>query len=311
VSSSKYRKSATKDVRPFFEVAKLEECLHDAKIRLFEGQDFTAESAFTIEEQDVLRLSVAVRTNITEAVLASASIPRAKLVLAVTAVNPFLKRTVLVQRASLKNEVPGDISIGSEVLEQLGGGSLMTVEVALCLAAAIKKEPGKPFMQGHWLSKKTFDLRPPKPTEDFDVEATDDLTWKLLGFPPKTLYHVEYYTGFNEPANKAQPIAKVRIHSDVHKKLAADNLSKMARPMMAFLAAEIPCQLIAASLGEWKDAEAPEQRSPLEAFLKRLKRLDPGCTLADLRRMAETPGMPRLRALLHADQESVRKVVEA
>ena len=88
------------------------------------------------------------------------------------------------------------------MLEQLGGGSHMTVEVALCLAAGLKKEPGKPFMQGHWISKKTFDLRPPKPTEDFDVEATDDATWKLLGFPTKTLYHVEYYTGFNEPANK-------------------------------------------------------------------------------------------------------------
>lgn len=311
MSSSKYRKSATKDVRPFFEVAKLEECLEDAQIRLFEGQDFTAEKAFTIEEQDVQRLLVAVRPNITEAVLASAAIPRAKLVLAVTAVNPFLKKTVLVQCTSLKSDVPGDITVGSEVLEQLGGGSHMTVEVALCLAAGLKKEPGKPFMQGHWLSKKTFDLRPPKPTEDFDVEATDDATWKALGFPAKTLYHVEYYTGFNEPVNKAQPIAKVRIHSDVHKKLATDNVSKMARPMMAFLAAEIPCQLVASSLGEWKDADAPEPRSPLDAFLKRLKRLDPGCTLADLRRMAEAPGMPRLRALLHADQESVRKVVEA
>lgn len=311
MSSSKYRKSATKDVRPFFEVAELEKCLQEAQIRLFEGQDFTAEAAFTIEEQDVRRLSVAVRPNITEAVLDSASIARAELVLAVTAVNPFLKKTVLVQRTSLKSDVPGDIAVGSEVLKQLGGGSHMTVEVALCLAAGLRKEPGKPFMQGHWLSKKIFDLRPPKPTEDFDVEPTDDATWKALGFPAKTLYHVEYYTGFNEPANKAQPIAKVRIHSDVHKKLAADNLSKMTRPMIAFLAAEIPCQLVAASFNEWKDVKAPEPRSPLDAFFKRLKRLAPGCTLADLRRMVEAPGMPRLRALLHADQESVRKVVEA
>jgi hypothetical protein len=310
VSSSKYRKSATKDVRPFFDVAKLEECLSDAQLRLFEGQDFTSETAFTIEEQDVQRLSVAVRPNITEAILASGAIPRAKLTLAVTAVNPFLKKTILVQRVSLEKDIPGDITVGSEVLEQLGGGSHMTVEVALCLAAGVKKEPGKPFMQGHWLSKKAFDLRPPKPTEDFDVEATDDATWKALGFPAKTLYYVEYYSGFNEPANKTNPIAKVRIHSDVHKKMASENLAKLARPVMAFLAAEIPCQLVAASLSEWKDAGSPEPRSPLDAFLKRLKRLDPGCTLADLRRMAEAPGMPRLRALLHADQESVRKVVE-
>ena len=106
MTSSKYRKSASKDVRPFFEVAKLEECLHDAQIRLYEGQDFTADSAFIIEEQDVQRLSVTVRPGITEAVLASASIPRAKLVLAVTAFNTFLKRTILVQRASSKERRP-------------------------------------------------------------------------------------------------------------------------------------------------------------------------------------------------------------
>lgn len=311
MSSSSYRKSATKDVRPFFDVATLEESLSAAQIRLYEGQAFTADTAFTIEEQDVRRLVVTVRTNLTEEVLAAAAIPRAQLTLAVTAGNPFLKKTVLVRRSSLTSDAPEEITIGSEVLEQLGGGSNMRVEVALCLSAELKKVPGKPFMQGHWLSKKTFDLRPPKITEDFDVEPVDDAGWKALGFPAKTLYHVEYYSGFNDPATKAQPLAKVRIHADVHKRLASDDISRMARPMMAFLAAEIPCQLVAASLSEWKDAEAPEPRSPLEAFLKRLKRIDPSCTLAELRRMAEAPGMPRLRAMLHTDQASVRKVAEA
>jgi len=310
MSESKYRKSATKDVRPFFQVVSLEDCLERAQIQLYEGHEFTSEEAFTIEEQDISRLSVVVRPNLTESILASAPIPRANLILGVTAVNPFLKKTVLIQRISLEKDIPDDITIGSEALEQLGGGSPMTVEIALCLAGGGTREPGRPFKRGHWISKKTFDLRPPKPTEDFDVEPTDDATWKMLGFPAKTLYSVEYYSGFNEAVNKAQPIAKVRIHSDVHKKLVVDSYSKISRPIMSFLAAEIPCQLVAASFNEWKDAEAPEPRSPLDAFLKRLKRLDPDYKLMNLRQMAEEPGMPRLRALLHTDQESVRRVVE-
>jgi hypothetical protein len=132
-----------------------------------------------------------------------------------------------------------------------------------------------------------------------------------MGYPAKTLYHVDYYTGFNEPVDKSRPIAKVRIHEDVYKKLAAENLPAMSRPMMAFLAAEIPCQLLAASLNEWKEATAPEPRSPLEAFFKRLKRVEPQLTMTNLTLWAGQPGMPRIRALLHADQESVRKVVEA
>lgn len=311
MSSSKYHKSATRDVRPFFEAATLEDSVAATQIRLYEDQPFTEAASFTIEAQDSGRLAIVLRPSITEAILASSAIARSKLVLAVTAVNPFLKRTELVHRTVLKDDVPGDIVVGSEVLERLGGGSNITIEVVLCLGTALKKEPGKPFMQGHWLSKKVFDLRPPKPTEDFDVEPIGDEGWKAMGYPAKTLYHVDYITGFNEAVDKSRPIAKVRIHEDVYKKLAADNLPAMSRPMMAFLAAEIPCQLLAASLSEWKEAAAPEPRSPLEAFFKRLQRVEPQLTMSSLSLWAGQPGMPRIRALLHADQESVRKVVEA
>ncbi len=310
MNSPKYHKTATKDVRPFFGVATLEEAVDRAQIRLFEDQPFTDATSFTVEEQDVPRLALCVRPNVSEATLVEGPIPRSKLALVVTAVNPFLKKTVLAQKLSVAKSVPEEVTIGTEVLENLGGGSNLTIEVALCLAAPLKKEAGKPFLPGHWLSKKAFDLRPPKLTEDFDVDPMDDDGWKAMGFPAKTLYHVEYYTGFNEPVSKDRSMAKVRIHADVYKKLAADNVPKMSRPIMAFLSAEIPCQILAASLSEWKDAQQPEARSPLAAFLKRLNRTQ-ACTLEELRQMVEQPGMPKLRAILHAQQESVRRVVEA
>lgn len=310
MSTSKYRKSATKDIRPFFGAAALEEALGGAQIRLYEDQPFTEATSFIVEEQEVPKLAIALRPNLSEATLAGGGINRNKLALAVTAVNPFLKRTVLVQKIAMSNEAPEEIPVGAEVLEKLGGGASVTIEVALCLDIALKKEAGKPFLHGHWLSKKSFDLQPPKLAEEFDVEPTEDEAWKAMGFPTKTLYHVEYYSGANEPVSKDRPMAKVRIHADVYKKLATDNLPKMSRPMMAFLAAEIPCQILAASLAEWKQAEQPEPRSPLSAFLKRINRIQP-CTVQQLRQLVEEPGMPKLRAILHADQHSVRQVAEA
>ncbi|MCW5665455.1 MAG: hypothetical protein KIT35_16605 [Piscinibacter sp.] len=137
----------------------------------------------------------------------------------------------------------------------------------------------------------------------------DDAGWMAMGFPPKTLYYVDYYGGVNEPASKDRPIAKVFVHADVFKKLAADNLPKMSRPMMAFLAAEIPCQILAVSYPDWKDAEGVEPRSPLAAFLKRINRIQP-CTLPQLKQLVDQPGMPRLKAILHADQQTVRQVAE-
>jgi hypothetical protein len=202
------------------------------------------------------------------------------------------------------------LEVGSEVLDALGGGANVTLEVALCLSSPLKKEVGKPFLRGHWLSKKTFELRPPKLSEDFDVEPMGDDGWKAMGLPPKTLYHVDYYGYVNEQASKDRQIAKVRIHSDVYKKLTADSATKMNRPLMSFLAAEIPCQILASSVTEWSEVEQPTPRSPLSAFLKRINRIQP-CDLKQLAAMAKEPGMPRLRAVLHADQLTVRHIAEA
>lgn len=305
-----YHKSASKDVRPFFGAATLEEAVDGAQIRLFEDQPFTDSTSFTIEEHEVVRLALVVKPNLSEATLAGGSITRNKLALAVTAFNPFLKKMVLVQKVPLIKSVPEEIPIGAEVLERLGGGSNITIEVALCLSTALPKEVGKPFMHGHWLSKKAFDLRPPRSADDFGVDPMDDAGWKAMGFPPKTLYYVEYFGYVNEPANKDRPIAKVYVHSDVYKKLAADNLPKLSRAMMAFLAAEIPCQILVASFDDWKDAEVVEQRSPLSAFLKRIDKVQP-CTIQQLKQLVSQPGMPRLRAILHADQQSVRQIAES
>jgi hypothetical protein len=310
MSAATYHKSATKDIRPFFGTATLENALDGVQIRLFDDQPFTDASSFAVEEQDVARLNITIRPNLSEQVLAAGAVPRRKLILAVTAFNPFMKRTALVARTLLSVSPPEEVPIGPEVLELLGGGASVTVDVALCLAQQLPKKPGSPFLQGHWISKKTFDLRPPKLSEDFDIVPMEDSDWTAIGMPAKTLYFVDYYSGANEPVSKDRPLAKVRVHSDVFKKLAVDSNQKMARPLMAFLAAEIPCQILAASLADWKDAEEAEQRSPLSAFLKRINRVRP-CTLSQLRYLVEEPGMQTLRAVLHADQQSVRQVAEA
>lgn len=310
MTTTTYHKSASKDVRPFFDAAQQEKSLDHAQIRLLDGQPFTEATSFVIEEQEVPRLAIVVKPNISEAALVGGAIPRAKLALAITAFNPFLKKTVVVHKSSVAKAVPDEIAVGPEALEALGGGGNISIDVALCLATALPKQVGKPFMPGHWLAKKTFDLRPPKPIDDFGVDPMDDDGWKAMGFPPKTLYHVEYFGYVNEPASKDRPIAKVFVHSDVYKKLAADNLPKLSRPLMAFLAAEIPCQILAASLDEWRDVESVEKRSPLEAFLKRINKIQ-SCSLQQLQQLVGQPGMPKLRAILHADQQSVRQVAEA
>ena len=309
MSKVNWRKSAARDVRPFFGVATLESSLHAAQIRLFESADFSDATAYWVEPQDLPKLAIAVRANVNIAGLASAAVQKGDLVLAVTAVQPFLKKTCLIAQLALNANVPDEIEIGSEILEQLGGGSNLVVELALCLSKRLPKKPGSPYLQGHWLSKKSFSLKAPKLADEFEIQPMSDEDWKKLGWPAKTLYSVDYLGGFNEQVAKGQALAKVRVHEDIQKKLTLESNQRLAKPIMASLGADMIRDVLVASLDDWVTAEEVTPNSPLSAFLKRINRVQP-CTFDQLKALAKRPGMQQLTAMLHAERQSVRAITE-
>ena len=310
MSKAIWHKSAAKDVRPFFGMATLEESLDHAEISLFEDSAFSHATSFIVEPQDVEKLCVTIKHNLNDAAFSLSSIKKDDLLLAITAVQPFIKKTCVVAALPISDDLPDTIPVGDEILMQLGGGSNINIEVALCLAKGLPKKPGSPFLHGHWLSKKSFALRQPSLAEEFDVVPMDDDAWKQLGLPAKTLYYVEYFGGINEPVSKDRQMAKVRVHADIHKKLTVEANQRLAKPVLATLAAEIACQILTLSLSDWELADEVVPQSALAAFLKRINRVQ-ACSLAELKELVKQAGMPKLRALLHADQQSVRSIVEA
>lgn len=309
MSKVNWHKSAARDVRPFFGAATFENSLDGAEIKLFDDAQFSAESAFVVEQQHIEKLRLVVRPNFNAAQVNEGAVHKSDLVIALTVVQPFMKKTCLVAKLPVSGEIPKEIEVGDEILAQLGGGSNVNVEIALCLSTKLTKKPGSPFLLGHWLSKKRFTLRQPKLAEEFDVQPMDDQGWKQMGLPPKTLYYVEYFGGINEPAAKDKQMAKVRVHVDVHNKLTLETNAKLAKPMMAMLAAEISCQLLAASFSDWDTTEEVTPQSPLAAFMKRLNNVDK-CNLEQLKVLVKAPGMAKLKAMLHADQQTVRSITE-
>lgn len=305
-----WRKSAIKDVRPFFGVVSLEDSLSSAELQINEDGPFSPEPVFVIEPGDVSKLRLTVRLNFSQAALNFDAVKKGDLVLAVTAVQPFIKKTIVIATFAIDKDLPDEITIEDEVLAALGGGSNMNLDLALCLKKKLPKNPGTPFLFGHWLSKKSFAIRPPKLAEEFDIEPTEDDAWKKLGYPAKTLYLVEYFGGINEPVAKDKQTARIRVHSDIYKKLTAESQQKLAKPILYGLAAELTCQMLAASIADWENADEVVPQSPLSAFMKKINRIQP-CNLEEFKELAKKPGMPKLRALLHADQQTVRSIAEA
>lgn len=309
MSKITWRKSASKDVRPFFGAAVLENSVDAAEIRLFEDSEYSGDSIYPVDPADASKLLVSVKPNLDPTTLATGSIKKSDLVLAVSVLQPFLKRTIVVGQFPITRALPDEIAISADILEQLGGGANAVVELALCLAKKQTKKPGSPFLPGHWLSKKSFFLRVPKPVEVFNVIPMSDKDWEGIGWPAQTMYAVEYIGGFNDPAAKERQLATVRVHSDVHRKLTLESSQRLARPTQASLAAEITAQIIAASLPEWQNSDDVVPLSPLSAFMKRLDAVQK-TSFAELKRLATQPGMPKLKALLHATEQTVRFIRE-
>ena len=88
MSKVNWRKSAIKDVRPFFGTISLEDSMSLAELQISEDGTFSPETAFVIEPGDVAKLRLTARFNFNQAALSFDAVKRSDLVLAVTAVQP-------------------------------------------------------------------------------------------------------------------------------------------------------------------------------------------------------------------------------
>ena len=125
-----WRKSAVRDVRPFFGAVALANSLDKAELRLFSDGAFSVESAYLVESSARDRLSPTVRLNF-DAAIDYGTIKKNDLVLALTAVQPFLKKTQVIHTLPLSKPLPTELEVDAEALAQLGGVGNMDVVVAL------------------------------------------------------------------------------------------------------------------------------------------------------------------------------------
>ena len=147
MSNITWRKSATKDVRPFFGAATLGKSVELAEIRLYEDGPFMPDTTHAVEPSERQSLDITVRPNL--ALPSEMPVSKSDLVLAVTAVQPFMKKTVVVETFKASGKIPDEIVVGSDIIDKLGGGSNVVIEVALCLGKKLAKKPGNPFLLGH------------------------------------------------------------------------------------------------------------------------------------------------------------------
>jgi hypothetical protein len=299
-------------VRPFFAAESAKDAVGNAQIRLFETGDFKTETAYSLDEIDLSRLRPIVRPNLMP--LSGWLPPKYRprdFCLLVLAANTFLRRSIIVYKSRLDTECASEVSLSEAVIDDLGGGRTVDIEVAVCLEHSKSAlVPGLPFLSGHWLSRKVFTVRERIVPWFFDVQPRTDEEWHAAGFPRKTFYAIDYLGGINTSPESNAKIATVYMHVDAYNALTSDD-RRTGRLLQPILATELIAQILETSLDEWQSVDDVAPRSPLSTVLRKFAGLDKSIDLDRLKQLVQPIERPKLRALLQQHLSIVRTIIEA
>jgi hypothetical protein len=198
------------------------------------------------------------------------------------------------------------VEVDSGMLEDLGGGRNLNLTIAVHLRTDRPPSPGRPFVVGHWLSRKDFAIRMPSEGRFFDVRLRTDDEWVFAGYPAKTFYAVDYHGGICEETEGDARIATIWVHADAHNRMANDRLGDGIQKVIA---AEVVAHILKESMDEWQNVANTDipVRSPLAMVLKKISPGSP-LSIADLKSLVDGPRKDHLRPILQDEAGLVRSL---
>lgn len=292
--SASWHREEPRDVRPFFNALKAQDALQDSGIRLFDGGDIVRDTEFDLDEVDFKKLAPVVYPSVANPdSWLPAGITKSDLKVVLIGRQPILRRSLSLAEAPLNAAPFGEWAINANTLARLGGGRNLRLTLALCLAEDRPPTPGAPFIEGFWLSRKSFSLRTRTTAMLFDLRTRTDAEWVADGYPAKTFYAVEYMGGIDTELEEGASVARVWVHQDAHNKMVS---SGSGDSLQRILSCEIIAAILQESLKDWENAQEVDPKSPLATLLKQIGKGN-SITIAELRNFAAKPA--RLKALLH------------
>lgn len=291
-----WQRTEPREIRPFFGISKAEDALKNSGIRLNEDSDISQDTTFDVGEDDYRSLAPIIIPSVANPQLwLPEQLSPSDVSLALIVRQPLLKRTEVVARYRLDEQIPDELEISEDMLARYGGGRNLELTLALVLDADREPSPGLPFVVGHWFARKIFQFRSTNNPALFDIRTRNSEEWIEYQFPENTFYSVEYQGGIEAPQEEgAVSIATVFVHADRYDALVDTKLGNAIQPLWA---SEIISQILTESLSDWEAlSEAPEG-SPLANLLKKIG-TSGKMPLPELAKLTRSPA--RLKAQLQS-----------
>ena len=304
-----WRRQETRLVRPFSQTARLDQCLKGTTFRLRESDIPSQEEAWILGDTTISELAPQLCVVLDRA--AFQGLPHLAMDnfrLLITVDDHQLLRSEAIYSAPLA-QTPGEpITFEADTVQRFSWMGRVDVSVAVVLASDAPPFPGLPFLQGHWVAKKTFAVRPEAEGRLFPLIPVPGSEFvKRWDLPSDTLVHAEVFGDLDVPVGESAKNINVFIHEDVHRVLLNSEASAAAKVLMRVLVAEINAQVLERALSEF-DGDAPPDGTLLAALIARVKKT----TKADFKRLkacVDRRDGGELRAIVGASTGLRRSIV--
>lgn len=307
-SSKRWQRHEARVVRPF---RSIDDYLKDVGLRLYPDTQFVVAPAMQQATIDRERLSPqvqipAIPPNLEEAVGLTAG----ELRLLVSVEDRLFKNTVIAVNKPLSEHAGGTIDFDKSSIEDVTWASDTRVHVSLVLGVDHAGEVGTAQRVGSWLARKTFHLTRPSDSSTFEIKAVEPEYFVAMGLPPTTTYLVDIVDDdLNQPCENLPNLVKVSLHKDVHAALGKDEQSLVSQAFEKSMYVDIVTTILATGYRALKGGEVVPD-SVLDTVTKRLGKAS-NTSEAKIRQLSSEASGARLRAIVQAESEMTRAVINA
>lgn len=301
-----WRRTEPRTARPFFAVSGIGNALSRAVILVGDRE--------TEIEEDVVQLDPADFEDLHVAILPKLDLTRVKSVLGerasafslvLTIRDPMFKRRVVRESWPLSGNVPEQLPLPRDVVNEYGHKREIHVTIALVLAEDMPLEPGWPQQRGSWIGKRTFKVKLRSIRSTFDLRPMSPQDAEFHTGCAGALLHAQVNSELlAEELEDNQALAIVFIAQEIHEAMQrASDGPLLQRLVMA----EVVASVLADAADDMQEIESAPKGTPIATILEQLGKNAP-MPLSELKTIVKNP--VKLRALIHDRTDFVKELAK-
>lgn len=299
-----WRRAETRTVRPFQGV---DASLDGVRFRVLPEQAW--EERLSFDACELSDIHPEFLLDLDRSALASADVVNASdLCLVIRLADIRLRRGEVVFK-SAATELPPTWTVPNDIQGKFAWRFGVKATVALVLPEGRPPRPGEPFLQGHWVARKDFSVRPKASPRSFPIERWTADEFAECELPRDTAYWIDFISDdLNQVFEDPSDAFRLCLRADVYDALSMVNDTDRGRGVMSLLLADVLAETIYRGLRDVNPADI-ERDGLLDLALRKVTRAT-GASVEKLRRSVASGDFATMRAFVQATTEAKRHIAK-